>query len=179
MAQARFVALLVLTVAALRISGVAQADVNSIYSITVETTLTPPNCKWVGKGQVTLGAGTFGGGGSLQLDTADNPDPLCVAQLQTLSGLLQGTITGNVIAGTAVFGPFQVPFTGVTPDGGLTGTGTWQGTVGPLDAHGIWSAERVLTPAPTLGWTGLGVLSIALFGVAAWILRRPGGAPIL
>ncbi len=173
MARVRFMALLAVAVGVLTIVGSARADVGNIYSITVETTLTPPNCKWVGKGQVTLGANSFGGAGSLQLDLADNPDPFCVANLQTLSGLVQGTITGNAIAGVSSFGPFVFTFTGTTPDGGFSGSGTWQGTVGPLNAHGIWSAQRVVTPAPALGQAGLAALVVMLFGVAAWVLRRP------
>ncbi len=172
MAHRRFAALLALAVGVLTISAIAQADVGNIYKITVETTLTPPNCTWVGKGQITLGANSFGGAGSLLLDLADNPDPLCVSLLQTISGLVQGTITGNTITGVSSFGPFVFSFSGTTPDGGFSASGTWAGTVGTLNAHGIWSAERVLMPAPALGTAGLATLALLLFGVAAWAVRR-------
>ncbi len=172
MAHARFAALVAVAAGILTISAIAQADVGSIYSITVETTLTPPNCKWVGRGQVIFGANSFGGAGSLQLDLAANPDPLCVAELQTLSGLVQGTITGSTITGVTSFGPFVFSFSGTTPDGGFSASGTWAGTVGPLNAHGIWSAERVLMPAPALGRAGLAALTLMLLGVAAWAVRR-------
>jgi len=168
------------------VAGIALADMSALYQITVETTMTPPNCRWTGLAPMTLTPSgpniNFMGSNALQLDPTGppgnppGPDPLCVALLPILSGSVQGTIVGNAINGTATtdaFPLFPVPFSGVTTDGGASATGTWAVSLpGNLDeANGIWSAKRG-APVPVLGSAALATLSCLLLGVGAWWMRR-------
>ncbi len=75
------------------VSGAALASIDGIYRITVETTMTPPNCKWIGNGRVWQNGASFMGTSKLTLDLTSGPDPLCATYLPALSGSLQGTIS--------------------------------------------------------------------------------------
>lgn len=165
------------------VSGAALAS-SAMYTVTVETTLTPPNCRWTGVASVTLSGSNFAGTTTLPLDLTGppgpppGPDPFCVALLSSLSGTVQGSVTGSAINGTAMSGVFTIPFTGTTPDGGMTASGTWQFFVPPiifppngLNAHGTWSAVEVAT-APVLDDAGLAALVVVLLAAAAWRMRR-------
>jgi hypothetical protein len=179
MMRSRLTALVISLGAALAFSGAAFALATGSYNLTLETTMTAPNCRWVGGGSFVQNGTSLSGDAFLTLDETTVTDPLCVAAFPTLSGSLTGTLIGTAIDLTGSLGPFTAHFIGTTIDQGLTATGTWTATVGRLRVRGVFAADRDFSPAPALSSFGLSLLSLVLFGVGAWFMRRPQRASAL
>jgi len=159
----------------LALSGPASALLNGTYAVSVETTMTPPNCKWVGLAGLTQTGTSVTGSADLKLDQASNPDPFCVTFFPTLSGPLSGTVIGNAVDLTGSLPPFSAHFIGTTDNQGQLASGTWTASGVPgLRVRGVWDAHRV-DPAPLLSGSVLAVLVLVLFAVGARRMRPRQG----
>lgn len=153
------------------LSGPARALLNGSYAVTVETKMTPPNCKWVGQAGLMQNGTNVTGSAVLQLDQGSNPDPFCVMFFPTLSGPLSGTVIGNVVDLTGTLGPFSATFVGTTDTQGQAASGTWTASGVPgLRVRGVWDAHRV-NPVPLLSGAVLAALVLVLFAIGAWRMR--------
>ena len=154
-------------------SGSAFALINGEYKVTVQTTLTPPNCKWIGSAMMEQNGTNLTGRAGLHLDMTSNPDPVCVSAFQVLQGNVTGTVMGTTVDFHGKLGPYTAHFIGTTSHDGLSSAaGTWTATVGSLNAHGVFDAELVLSATPVFDAKGMAMLVLVLFAVAAWSMRR-------
>lgn len=173
MVRSRLVAAAITLVVVMALAGGAGAAIIGTYKLTVTTTLTPPNCTWVGEASMMQNGINLTGTALLDLDLNANPDPLCVTFFPTLSGPLTGTLIGNAIDLVGTLPPYTAHFIGTTTDQGLSASGTWTSTVGSLRARGIFQADRVQATAPTLGAPVMGLLVMVLLSLGAWSMLRP------
>ncbi len=175
MMRIRFAGVVFSLVGVMAVSGVASANLNGTYNLAVETTMTPPNCRWVGHVSMTQDGVNLSGETVLGLDLSANPDPFCVAIFPALSGTLTGTLIGTAIDLTGTLPPYSAQFVGTTNDRGLTATGTWTGNVNTWRARGVFAASRVPTAAPVLGGPGLVIFVLGLLAagiVSLWGTRH-------